>query len=115
MSNSAFANVLLAAKTNEGRGQLATMSFNGNFWKNWNWSLAYTYTEQTEVSGLTSCFLNSIFNARQRLIRIRTWQQFSVFGQGSHQRHAVVREAVIFKGYKTRIGMFYLRPHRQAI
>ena len=107
LSNPAFANVLLAAKTNEGRGQLATMSFNGNFWKNWNWSLAYTYTEQTEVSGLTSSVSNSNFNARAAVDPNSNVASNSAYLVKDRISGTLSFEKQFFKGYKTRIGMFY--------
>ncbi|MEQ1517147.1 MAG: TonB-dependent receptor [Usitatibacteraceae bacterium] len=54
LSNARYNNVLIASKTNEGRGNLATFSLSRPMKNNWAWSFSYTYTDATEVSGLTS-------------------------------------------------------------
>lgn len=64
LSNPAFADVTLAAKTKGGGGNLASLSLSGQFWKDFKWSMAYTYTEATEVSTLSNTIATSSYRAR---------------------------------------------------
>jgi hypothetical protein len=107
LNNPAFNNVLLAAKTNNGQGQLATVSFSGNFLKSWNWSLAYTYTEQTEVNGLTSSVSNSNWQARASFNPNANEVSNSAYLVKDRISATLSFDRQFFKGYKTRIGMFY--------
>jgi Carboxypeptidase regulatory-like domain len=106
LSNAGFNNVLLAAKTNEGRGQLATVSFSGQLIKNLNWSLAYTYTEQTEASGLTSSVANSNWNSRATFNPNANEVSNSAYLTKDRINATLRWEKQFFKGYKTRMGMF---------
>jgi hypothetical protein len=65
-SNPLFREVMLARNTNKGDGQNLTVSLSKPFRndENFSWSLAYSYTEATEVSGLTSS--RAISNWRSR-------------------------------------------------
>ena len=64
LSNTSYANVLLAKKTDLGTANLVTLSLSRPMTKGMGWSLAYTRTEATEVSPLTSSVSNSNFNGR---------------------------------------------------
>ena len=67
LSNAAFADVTLAAKTRGGGGNLASVSLSGQVLKDIKWSLAYTYTEATEVSNLQNTIATSSYRARASL------------------------------------------------
>jgi hypothetical protein len=58
-SNAAFNNVLLAENTNKGRGDNLTIGLQRPMKNDWAWSLAYSFTEATEVNPLTSSVSNS--------------------------------------------------------
>lgn len=107
LSNAGFNNVLLAAKTNNGRGQLATVSLSGRAFKSLDWSLAYTYTEQTEVSGLTSSVANSNWNSRAIYNPNDNVASNSAYLTKDRINATLRWEKQFFKGYKTRFGLFY--------
>ncbi|MES2900686.1 MAG: TonB-dependent receptor [Pseudomonadota bacterium] len=64
LSNANFNNVLLAKKTDKGDGNVVTMSLSRPMTKGLGWSIAFTRTDATEVSPLTSSVALSNFNAR---------------------------------------------------
>ena len=64
LSNPLFANVLLADETSGGKGNAITLSLAGPSRAPLAWQIAYTRTDATEVSPLTSSVSNSNFNAR---------------------------------------------------
>ncbi len=107
LGNPAYNNVLLAAKTNKGAGRQATGSLTGRFMKDWNWSLAYTYTEATEVSGLTSSVSNSNWAARSVLNPNENTNANSAYLVKDRISGTLSWDHAFIKGYKTRIGLFY--------
>ena len=107
LSNPAFSDVLIARASHEGKGQLATVSFAGSFWKNWNWSAAYTYTEQTESSPLTSSISNSNWRARASFNPNADEVANSVYLVKDRFNLTLIFEKAFFGRYKTRIGAFY--------
>ncbi len=107
LSNASFNNVLLAAKSDGGGGKAATVSFNGRIQKAWNWSLAYTYTEATEVSPLTSSVSNSNFNARAIFNPNEDVAANSAYLVKNRINGSLTWERAFIKGYKTRVGLFY--------
>lgn len=107
LSNASFNNVLLAAKTKKGDGNALTLSLSRPARDGFGWSLAYTYTEATEVSPLTSSVSNSNFNSRAifnpnedvaansaYLIRDRITASFSW-------------SKAFISSYRTTVGLFY--------
>ena len=106
LSNPNFNNVLLAAESDKGKGQLATVSLAGSFWRNWNWSAAYTYTEQTEVNGLTSSVSNSNWQARASFNPNGEEESNSSYLVKNRFNASLVFEKAFFGKYKTRIGGF---------
>jgi len=64
LSNSGFANVLLATGTNKGNGDAITLGVAQQPYPGVTWNLAYTKTRATEVSPLTSSVANSNWAAR---------------------------------------------------
>jgi hypothetical protein len=107
MSNPSFNNTLLASESGKGKGQLATVSLAGSFWRNWNWSAAYTYTEQTEVNGLTSSVANSNWQARASFNPNGEEESNSAYLVKNRFNATLVFEKAFFGKYKTRIGAFY--------
>jgi len=64
-NNASFNNVLVAENTNKGSGQNLTLSLSRARQDDpWSWSVAYNYSDATEVSPLTSSVANSNFNGR---------------------------------------------------
>ena len=104
LSNPGFANVLELAQTRDGGGNLATVSLSRPMKDGWAWSLAYTYTEATEVSGMTSTIALSSWSARSTLNpnesneRNSTYLVKDRFVSTMNWRHN------FFKDYKTEIG-----------
>ena len=107
LSNPNYNNVLAATKTKKGGGNLATLSLSRPLTSGWGWSVAYTYTDATEVSPLTSSVSNS------------NWAGRSVFNPNEEQASNssyLVKDRVnalfnfqkrFFGAYKTTVGMFY--------
>jgi Carboxypeptidase regulatory-like domain len=64
LSNPLFGNVLLAAKSTQGTGTAITLTLGSGGRGDFSWQVAYTATDATETSPLTSSVSNSNFNAR---------------------------------------------------
>ena len=107
LSNPAFNNVLLAARTDGGSGKTATVALNGNIKKEWNWSLAYSYTEATEVSPLTSSVSNSNWQARASLNPNEEVAANSIYLVKNRINGVLTWERAFIAGFKTRLGFFY--------
>ena len=107
LSNPAFANVLLAAKTKDGGGDQVTVSMSGRFMKSVNWSLAYTRTNATEVSPLTSSVSNSNWAARSIFNPNESGVANSVYLVKDRVNGTMNWSRSFIKGYKTSVGMFY--------
>lgn len=106
LSNPAYNNVLLASKTNEGRGNLVTLSLSRPMKNNWAWSLAYTYTDATEVNGLTSSVSNSNWAARAVLNPNENSVANSVYLVKDRLNGTLNWKHSFFSGLKTEVGFF---------
>jgi hypothetical protein len=107
LANPNFNNVLLAAKSNEGKGQAVTAALAGRFTREWNWTLAYTYTEATEPSPLTSSVSNSNWNARSAFDPNANEVGNSAYLVKDRINAMLGFEKAFFGRYRTRFGMFY--------
>jgi hypothetical protein len=107
LSNPAYNNVLMAAKTEVGEGKMATAQLSGRAWKDLNWSLAYTYTRATEGNGLTSSVSNSNWQARASFNPNGDEESNSSYLVKDRINATLVWEKAFFGKYKTRIGAFY--------
>ncbi len=107
LSNAGFNNVLLLARTREGGGNAATASLSGQLFKQLGWSLAYTYTEAKEVSGLTSSVSNSNFNARAALNPNDQAASNSAYLVKDRINGTLNWSKAFFPGFKTTLGVFY--------
>lgn len=107
LSNPAFANVLLAAKTREGRGDLATVSLSGRLFKQVNWALAYTYTQSKEVSGLTSSVSNSNWASRASVNPNENNASNSAYLVKDRISGTMNWSRAFVPGFKTTVGLFY--------
>jgi Carboxypeptidase regulatory-like domain/TonB dependent receptor len=107
LSNRDFAEVLLAAKTREGRGDLATVSLSGQLFKQVNWGLAYTYTEAKEVNGLTSSVSLSNWRSRAAVNPNESNASNSAYLVKDRISGTVNWSRAFIPGYKTTVGVFY--------
>jgi hypothetical protein len=64
LSNALFTNVIMASKTKKGSGNSLTLSLSKPLSQGLGWGIAYTRTDATEVSPLTSSTSNSTWNTR---------------------------------------------------
>ena len=107
LSNPNFNNVLLAAETDKGRGNVATVAFSRALAKDWGWSLSYTYTTATEVSGLTSSVSNSNWAARAVFNPNENTEANSVYLVKDRVNGTLNWRHSFFEGFKTEVGFFY--------
>ncbi|HUQ28016.1 MAG TPA: carboxypeptidase regulatory-like domain-containing protein [Usitatibacter sp.] len=107
LSNPNFNNVLLASKTDEGKGQLATVSLAGVALRDFRWTMAYTYTEQTEANGLTSSVSNSNWQARASFNPNGNEVSNSAYLVRNRINASLAYQRAWFKGFRTSIGLFY--------
>ena len=107
LSNLSYDRVLLAQRTGKGDAQLVTFSLTSPTRKGFGWSVAYTHTNASEVSPLTSSTSNS------------SWSGRSVFNPNEEvaaNSSYLVKERInarlswekrFFGEYRTRLGVFY--------
>ncbi len=107
LSNPAFNDVLLAAKTTDGHGDLITLSLSGRILKEVSWSLAYTFTKASEVSPLTSSTSNSNWRGRATLNPNESNEGNSVYLVKDRLNGTLNWQHSFIKGYKTSFGMFF--------
>ena len=108
LSNAAFGDVTLATKTKGGGGNLASVSVNGQFWKDFRWSMAYTYTEATEVSTLSNTIATSSYRARAALNPNENVTANSAYLVKDRISGTFNWSKALFNSkYKTTVGLFY--------
>ncbi|MGH8853966.1 MAG: TonB-dependent receptor domain-containing protein [Telluria sp.] len=107
LSNLSYDRVLVAQRTGKGDAQLVTVSVTSPTRRGFGWSVAYTHTNATEVSPLTSSTSNS------------SWSGRSVFNPNEEvaaNSSYLVKERInarlswekrFFGDYRTRLGVFY--------
>ena len=106
-SNALYNNVIIADNTSKGRGDNFTLALSRPMMNDWAWSLAYSYTEASDVSPLTSSTSSS------------NWSNRSTFDPNedvASRSNYVIRDRFIgtfdwqrafFGDYKTRFGVVY--------
>jgi hypothetical protein len=107
LSNSAFGNVTLASGTKEGGGDTLTLSLSQQPWRDFSWSLAYTYSDAKEVSPLTSSVALSNFNARSIFNPNEEVAANSAYLVKDRFSGAVSWSKAFFRTYRTSLGLFY--------
>lgn len=107
LSNSAFGNVTLANGTKEGGGDTVTLSLSQQPWRDFSWSLAYTYSDAKEVSPLTSSVALSNFNARSIFNPNEEVAANSAYLVKDRFSGAMSWSKAFFKTYRTSVGLFY--------
>ena len=107
LKNTNYNNVLVAKKTDKGEGNLVTLSLSQPMTKGFGWSLAYTYTDATEVSPLTSSVSNSNFNARSIFNPNEEVASNSSYLVKDRFNAMINWQKRFFGTYKTTFGLFY--------
>ena len=108
-NNSTFGDVYLIENTNKGKTQQLTFSLARPFSKerDWAWSLAYTYTNATEVGSLTSSTAGSGygsqlgFNVNEESSNTSRYEIKDRFAGSLDWKHS------FFGDYETRVGLVY--------
>ncbi|MCL6483891.1 MAG: Oar protein [Janthinobacterium lividum] len=107
LKNTDYNNVLVAKKTDKGEGNLVTLSLSQPMTKGFGWSVAYTYTDATEVSALTSSVSNSSFNSRSIFNPNEEVAANSGYLVKDRINAMVNWQKRFFGTYKTSFGLFY--------
>ncbi len=107
LSNQSFANVLQAVKTSEGGGNAVTLTLTGPKVMGIDWNLAYTRTDATEVSPLTSSISNSNFNARSIFNPNEEVASNSAYLTKDRVNASLSWSKAFVSKYKTSFGLFY--------
>jgi outer membrane receptor for ferrienterochelin and colicin len=107
-ANSSFSDAIIARPTNKGESQQLTLSLEKPFNDtDWFWRLAYTYTNATEVSPLTSSTSGSqwgnnvALNPNDEVASTSSYEIRDRFSAAVSWRHA------FFGNYNTSVSMFY--------
>ncbi len=107
LSNRSYGNVLLAKGTDLGRAYVGTVSLSRPLTKGIGWSLAYTYTDSTDVSALSSSIANSVFNGRAAFQSNENVASNSSYMVKDRINALVNFQKKLFGTYNTRFGMYY--------
>lgn len=107
LSNASFTDVIQATETKKGGGNLATLSLSNSRAKGLRWSAAYTYTDATEVSNLSSSTTGSNFSARSIFNPNEDVAANSSYMVKDRVNASLTWEKAFFGDYKTTLGVFY--------
>ena len=107
LRNRSFNNVLVARDTDKGVGNLVTFSVARPTTKGLGFSMAYTRTQATEVSPLTSSVSNSNFNGRSVFNPNEEVASNSSYLVKDRVNASISYAKKFFGNYNTRFGMFY--------
>jgi hypothetical protein len=107
LSNAAFNNVLQATGTNKGGGSEFTFAISQPTKQGFGWQLAYTRTNATEVSPLTSSTSNSGFNSRSIFNPNEDVAGNSAYLIRDRVSGSVNWSKAFVGSYKTTVGVFY--------
>lgn len=107
LSNPNFNNVLLASKTSEGGGNLVTLSLTKPIARGFGWNAAYTYTEATEMNGLSSSTSNSNWAARSILNPNEKVTSNSAYLVKDRINMSMTWQKSFFATLKSSFGVFY--------
>jgi hypothetical protein len=106
-SNAAFNNVLIAENTSKGRGDNLTVGLQRPMKDDWAWSLAYSYTEATEVNPLTSSVSNSNWLNRSAFDPNEEVASRSNYAIRDRFVASIQWQKRFFGDNKTSVGLFY--------
>ncbi len=107
LSNLSYNNVLLAKATDKGDAQIVTMSVTSPTRKGFGWSVAYSHTEASEVSPLTSSTSNSNWSGRSVFNPNEEVAANSSYLVKDRVNARLSWEKKFFANYRTRLGVFY--------
>ncbi|MGX4641645.1 TonB-dependent receptor domain-containing protein [Massilia sp. SYSU DXS3249] len=107
LSNASFANVIEVAETKKGDGNVATIQLSNSRSRGLRWNAAYTYTDATEVSNLSSSTSGSNFGARASFDPNEDVAANSAYLVRDRVNASVSWEKAFFGTYKTTFGAFY--------
>ena len=107
LRNTAFGDILLAENTSKGKGDSVSLSLAGSAARSLNWTVAYTYTQATEVSPLSSSTAGSNWNGRATLDPNEEVAARSAYEVRDRVTSGVTWSKAFFSTYKTSLGMFY--------
>ncbi|UVW29584.1 TonB-dependent receptor [Massilia sp. H6] len=107
LSNLSYNNVLLAKATGKGDAQIVTMSITSPTRKGFGWSVAYSHTEASEVSALTSSTSNSNWAGRSVFNPNEEVASNSSYLVKDRVNARLSWEKKFFANYRTRLGVFY--------
>lgn len=107
LSNQSYGNILVGKTTSEGEAQLITVTLTKPTKQGLGWSVAYTRTDATEISPLTSSVSNSNFNARSVFNPNEAVAANSNYLVKDRINARLSWEKKFFGDYKTRFGVFY--------
>jgi outer membrane receptor protein involved in Fe transport len=107
LSNTSYNNVLVAKKTDLGDAKVATVSFSRPLTKGMGWSVAYTHTDATEVSPLTSSVSSSNFGGRSVFNPNENVASNSSYLVKNRINVLMNWQHKFFGSYNTRFGVFY--------
>ncbi len=107
LSNVNFNNVLVATKTDLGSGNLATLSLSRPLTKGFGWAMSYTYTDATEVSGLTSSTSSSNWAGRSILNPNEEVASNSSYLVKNRINANMSWQKAFFGSLKSSVGVFY--------
>jgi outer membrane receptor protein involved in Fe transport len=107
LSNLSYRNVLLAKKTDLGQSRVLTVSLSRPLTQGFGWSAAYSRTDATEVSPLTSSVSNSNFNGRAVFNPNENIAENSSYLVKDRVNILLNMQKKFFGSYNTRFGLFY--------
>jgi hypothetical protein len=107
LSNLSYGNVLLAKATDKGDARIVTMSITSPTRKGFGWSIAYSHTEASEVSALTSSTSNSNWAGRSVFNPNEEVASNSSYLVKDRVNARLSWEKRFFANYRTRLGVFY--------
>jgi hypothetical protein len=107
LSNLNYGNVLVAKNTDKGDANLLTVSLTSPLTKGFGWSVAYTRTDATEVSPLTSSVSNSNWAGRSVFNPNEDVAANSAYLVKNRINAKVDWQKKFFSNYKTSFGLFY--------
>jgi hypothetical protein len=107
LSNSSYTNVLVATGTDKGGSSLGTLSLSRPMTSGIQWSVAYTYTQSKEVSGLTSSTSSSNYSGRSVLNPNEEVNANSSYLVKDRINALLNFQQRFFGSYKTTLGVFY--------
>ena len=106
-SNAAFNNVLIADNTSKGRGDNLTIQLQRPMINDWAWSVAYSYTEATDVNPLTSSTSNSNWLNRSSFDPNEDVSSRSNYVNRDRFIASLQWQHAFFGENKTSVGLFY--------